>query len=82
MSLGPLAGLAGTSLAQAKGSDIDRTGQSAANHERRVTNLERAELASGIGQADGEDHETADHHPVCLLSHRCPSYRLRFLATG
>ena len=29
-----------------------------------------------------EDHETADHHSVCLLSHLCPSYRLRFLAAG
>jgi hypothetical protein len=60
MSLGPLAGLAGTSLAQVKGSEVDRTQQSVANQERRVANLERAEKASGIGQADGEDHETGE----------------------
>ena len=29
-----------------------------------------------------DDHENADHHSVCLLSHLCPSSRLRFLATG
>ena len=60
MSVGPLGGAAGTSLAQTKGSEIDRTQQSIANQERRVANVERAEKASGIGQADGEDHETAE----------------------
>ena len=60
MSVGPLGGLAATSLAQIKGSEIDRSQQSVANQERRVANLDRAENASGIGKADGEDHETAD----------------------
>ena len=60
MSVGPLGGAAGTALAQTKGSEIDRTQQSVSNQERRVANVERAEKASGIGQADGEDHETAE----------------------
>lgn len=64
MSIGPMAGLAAgvaaTPLAQAAGSDVDRAEQATANLDRRVRNEERAEEAAGIGQADGDDHETAE----------------------
>lgn len=61
MSVGPLGGLAatvaGTSLAQAKGSDVERAQHAAGSHERRINNEFRAEQAAGIGEADGENHE-------------------------
>lgn len=64
MSIGPMAGLAAgaaaTPLAQTTGSDVDRAEQATANQDRRVRNEDRAEKAAGIGQADGEDHETAE----------------------
>jgi len=64
MSIGPMAGLAAgaaaTPLAQTTGSELDRAEQSTANQQRRVRNEERAEQAAGIGQPDGDDHETAE----------------------
>ena len=64
MSVGPLggiaAGAAGSPLAQTKGSDIERTQQDTSSQQRQVQNNQKAETASGIGEADGEDHEAAD----------------------
>ena len=64
MSVGPLGGLpasaAGSPLAQSKGSDVERTEQDAAGQQRRVQTDQKAENAAGIGEADGEDHETAE----------------------
>ena len=64
MSVGPLgavpASVAGSPLAQTKGSEIDRAQQDVAGQERRVQADLKAESAAGIGQADGEDHETAE----------------------
>ena len=63
MSIGPLGGLPPVRpapLAQAKGSEVERTQQDVRNQERRVNNDLRAETAAGIGEADGEDHETAE----------------------
>jgi len=64
MSVGPLGGIAGsvagTPLAQTKGSEIERAQQDLKNQQRRVQNNLRAENAAGIGEADGEDHETAE----------------------
>lgn len=64
MSVGPLpsvaAGASGTTLTQAKGADVDRAQQETANYQRRVQADQRAENASGIGQADGEDHESSE----------------------
>ncbi len=64
MSVGPLAGLAGsvagTPLAQTKGPEVERAQQDLRNQQRRVQNDLRAENAAGIGEADGEDHETAE----------------------
>ncbi len=62
MSVGPTSGLAGnvaaTALAQTAGPESDRAQQAAANQERRVRNEQRAESAAGIGEADGQDHQT------------------------
>jgi hypothetical protein len=64
MSVGPLGGwagsVAGTPLAQTKGSEVERTQQDAANQQRRVQNEVRAENAAGISEADGEDHQSAE----------------------
>lgn len=64
MSVGPLGGIAssaaGSPLAQSKGSDVERAQQDAANQARRTAADQKAENAAGIGEADGEDHETAD----------------------
>ena len=64
MSVGPLGGIAasaaGSPLAQAKGSDVERAQQDASSQQRRVQADEKAENAAGIGEADGEDHETAE----------------------
>lgn len=62
MSIGPTSGLAGsvaaTALAQTTGPEADRAQQAAANQEGRVRNEQRAESAGGIGEADGDDHQT------------------------
>jgi hypothetical protein len=63
MSIGPSVGaasVAGTPLAQAKGSEAERAhGEVGAQH-RRVYHERKAEAAAGVGEPDGEDHETAD----------------------
>lgn len=64
MNIGAMSGLiasaAGTPLAQAKGSETDRARQEAAGQERRVQTDRQAEMAAGIGETDGEDHQTAE----------------------
>jgi len=64
MSVGPMGGLnasaAGASLAQAKGSDVDRAQQDTSVQQRRVQTDQKAESAAGIGETDGEDHETGE----------------------
>ncbi len=64
MSLGPLGGVgssaAGSPLAQTKGSDVERAEQETAGQARRVQADQQADNAAGIGEADGEDHETAE----------------------
>lgn len=64
MSVVPLGGLlasaAGTSLAQSKGSDVDRTQQDSAAQQRRVQTDQKAESAAGIGETDGEDHAAGE----------------------
>ena len=52
MSVGPVGGLIG--------SDLERAQQATGNQERRVQNELKAERAGGIGEADGEDHESAE----------------------
>ena len=64
MSIGPLGGLmgsvAGTSLAQTKGSEVERAQQDQGAQQRQVKNETRAEAAAGIGETDGQDHETGE----------------------
>jgi len=64
MSVGPLggiaAGAAGSPLAQTHGSEIDRARHDAAAQQRKLRSDQKAEDASGIGETDGEDHETED----------------------
>lgn len=64
MSLGPLGGIpasaAGSPLAQGEGTQIERARQDEGDQRRRIEADEKAEKASGIGEADGEDHETAE----------------------
>jgi len=51
--------LAGTPLAQTKGAEVERAQQDAAAQERRALSDQKADSASGIGETDGEDHETS-----------------------
>lgn len=64
MSVGPFAGVAGSAagspLSQAQGSDTDRNRQDAGVQQRRAESRQKAESAAGVGETDGEDHETAD----------------------
>ena len=64
MSIGPLSSIAGsiagTSLAQTRGPDVDRAQQESAARELRAQSQEKAELAAGIGEADGDNHQTAE----------------------
>lgn len=58
-SLLPLVSAAGTSLAQIKSSDVERTQQDATAHERHIASGEKAETAAGIAATD-EDSQTED----------------------
>lgn len=64
MSVGPLTGLissvAGSPLAQTKGAEIERSHQDASSQTRRVESAQRSESAAGIGETDGQEHETAE----------------------
>ena len=64
MSVGPMGGIAGSvagsPLAQTKGSQTERSQQDAVAQQRRADSNEKAEAASGIGETDGDDHETAE----------------------
>ncbi|MEA1950711.1 MAG: hypothetical protein U9N87_04965 [Planctomycetota bacterium] len=64
MSIGPSAGLAAsaaaTPLAKASSSDSDRVSQEVSAQQRQTVSENKAESAAGIGETDGEDHETED----------------------
>jgi hypothetical protein len=64
MSVGPLGGAAGSAagspLAQTKSSDVERAQQDDTVQQRQIRSAEKAESASGIGETDGEDHDTAE----------------------
>ena len=63
MSVGPMGGVAGSvagsPLAQTKGSEPERAQQDAVAQQRRAESDQKADSAAGIGETDGEDHETA-----------------------
>jgi hypothetical protein len=56
---GIISGAAGAPLAQASGSETERTARDGSVRERRVTTEQSAEKASGIGITD-EDQETSE----------------------
>lgn len=62
MSIGPMNPLAssaaGSPLAQSSGSETDRMKSDGAKQDRKVQADREAEAAAGIGETDGEDHET------------------------
>ena len=61
MNIGPIniaASVAGTPLSQAKGAEVDRAQEEAGAHRRQVYHDRKAEAAAGVGEPDGEDHET------------------------
>lgn len=63
MSIGPLGfigGVAGSPLAQSKGSELERTQHDVAGQERQTEVGRQADTAAGIGAADGEEHQTGD----------------------
>jgi hypothetical protein len=64
MSIGLLSNIggsaAGTSLAQLRGSDTDRAQQDTTARELRAQSDQKAEVAAGVGQTDGDDHQTAE----------------------
>jgi hypothetical protein len=63
MSIGPLgamASAAGTPLAQTAGSELERAHGEVGAQRRQVYYGGKAEAAAGVGQPDGEDHETDD----------------------
>jgi hypothetical protein len=51
---------AGSQLAQTSGTDVDRTSQEVAGAVRKADYQLKAEAAAGIGETDGEDHESED----------------------
>ncbi|MBN2475714.1 MAG: hypothetical protein JXB62_13965 [Pirellulales bacterium] len=62
MSVGPLGGIAGSvagsPLAQTQGSEPERASQDSASLQRRILSNEKADAAAGVGETDGEDHES------------------------
>jgi hypothetical protein len=64
MSIGPTggiaAGAAGAPLAQTSGSEVERAQQDAAGQKRQIQMDQKAENAAGIGETNGEDHETEE----------------------
>ncbi len=64
MSIGLLSNIggsaAGTSLAQTRGSDVDRAQQESKSRQLQAQTEQSADEAAGVGQTDGENHETAD----------------------
>jgi hypothetical protein len=65
MSIGPLgsiAGAVGSPLAQKKGADAERVHGEVGAQRRQVYHERKAEAAGGVGEPDGEDHETAERN--------------------
>lgn len=61
MSIGPLgaASAAGLPLAQTRGAAAERAQEELGAQRRQVYHKQKAEAADGVGEPDGEDHETA-----------------------
>jgi hypothetical protein len=63
MSIGALpsivASAAGTQLAQTK-AEVERTNVDVGAQQRQVNNLQKAESAAGVGETDGQNHESEE----------------------
>ena len=59
-SFGILGSVATTQLTQTSGSDAQNAAAQTANNQRQVAAAEQAESAAGVGQTDGENHETSE----------------------
>ncbi len=77
MSVGPMSGIAvaglGTPLAQAKGTDVERAGQDLDVQQHTVRGDQKADSAAGVGETDGEDHQTDDRDADGRLPWRIPA---------
>ncbi len=77
MQVGPLgnvaAGAAGAALAQTKGTELDRTQQDLAAHQRRIQTEQQAAEAAGIGQTDGQEHQTDERDADGRLPWQMPN---------
>jgi hypothetical protein len=63
MSIGPLGNVttvAGIQLAQTTGSELDRVHREVGAQRHKVYHERKAEAATGVGEADGENHEITD----------------------
>ncbi len=63
MSIGPTHAAvvaAGSPLAQTKGVELDRAQEEVGARARQVYHDTKAEAADGVGEPDGEDHQTAE----------------------
>jgi hypothetical protein len=52
--------VAGAPLAQASGADVERARQETTAQQRATATDKKAESAAGIGETDGEEHQTND----------------------
>lgn len=57
---GILGGAAGSPLSQTKGSEAERSANETASQKGKQTNEKKADAAAGIGETDGNDHESHD----------------------
>ncbi len=55
-----LSSVAGSPLAQTKGSEPERAEQAVVSQQTRSESDRKAEAAAGIGETNGEDHEPAE----------------------
>jgi hypothetical protein len=64
MSIGLVGGIAsgaaGAPLAQTRGTDVERAQQEASAAALHAAGQQKAETAAGIGEADGQEHQTAE----------------------
>ena len=58
--LGLAASIAGTPLAQTKGSAVEQAQDQVGAERRQVYHERKAAAAAGVGEPDGEDHEATD----------------------
>lgn len=85
MSLGPVggifAGAAGAPLAQTKGTESDRVQQDTRAAQRQVEQAQRADDAAGVGQTDGEEHQSHERDADGRRHWEEPAHRQTATAT-